>query len=648
MKTLRFTVTGEQPDKNGIIPLADWTLDALLEIAGADADNDARAVFSATAIMFMPGGWQSWSPGWELAPGESNPASVRLIPQLRKLSAAPWDCTRNGNAPRKTKSCKGEADASFLMYLRAGSLYLVVASLMEEPGRPPVCFSVSKDRRRIRAGVYAPGNVPAYKNSGAAELCVAELCVFLANGYFDLKDKLKKIYARQDSFESLSFLGAGTAGVDFRPGGYASWYNHYTKIDEAVILADLEGLQKTDNLIALRYLKRGQPAVFQIDDGWEKAVGEWDIDRVKFPRGLKDIAARIENAGLIPGIWIAPFLVTKQSRIFHEKPHWLLKKNKRPVQAGWNPHWDGCYYCLDLSRDDVLDYLRSIMREAIDEWGFRYLKLDFMYAGFLSGDYTGRSAGMEQAAGSRGSAADYYEQAITLLTEQTTNAAGLPLAYLGCGLPLGSSYRHFPLSRIGTDTKESWDYTAARLLRHEGRPSALLCLRDTIGRSFMNGTIYINDPDVIFLRSANCALSETEKELIALVNFLLAGQILCSDDFFALGKDDLDFAGRINALYDELSGDEYGATHIAKDVYVLESRSGMVSGIINLSDKPFVFGETPDKSSVTNICSTARSAGNPATGAEHFSGGTWIVDHRAGGFSFAPRSISVYRAAILP
>jgi alpha-galactosidase len=251
------------------------------------------------------------------------------------------------------------------------------------------------------------------------------------------------------------------------------------------------------------------------------------------------------------------------------------------------------------------------MNKAIDEWGFRYLKLDFLYAGFLPGSHE------------HGTAAEHYERAIALLTEKTANTTGHPVAYLGCGLPLGSSYRHFPLSRIGTDTKESWDWPAAKLIRHEGRPSALLSLRDTIGRSFMNGTVFINDPDVIFLRSVNCTLSETEKELIALVNYLLASQIFCSDNFYALSKQDLSFTVMINELYEELQNDEYGATLLEKDVYRLESRSGKITGIINLSSRPF----------------------SMQAAQAQFSGGLWLVDHRLKSerHEFAPHSISVYK-----
>ena len=596
-----------------MIPLSCWTLDELLNIAGAGVKT--HLVFFKEKIMLFAGGWQSWSPGWELATGETNPAKVRIIPQLRKLSAAPWDCKPNGTAPKKGADHSGEADGSFIMYLRAGTEYLVIAAVMDNPAietdhanlaAPPVCFSVSKDRKHIRAGVYLPGNTEQYRNR-----IIAELRIFTAHGYFKFTDTLKEIYQPEKRFNSLQFLGSGKPGISFRPGGYASWYNHYTEINEKVILSDLKGLLEIDNLVAIRYLRNGQPAVFQIDDGWEKAVGEWEIDNAKFPNGLKGIAKQVEDAGLIPGLWLAPFLVTRKSKIFREKPEWLLRKDGCPVSAGWNPNWDGVFYCLDLSRDDVLEYLRSLMNRVIDEWGFRYLKLDFLYAGFLPGAYT-----------TEGTAAEYYERAVSLLTARTANAAGFPLAYLGCGLPLGSSYRHFPLSRIGTDTKEKWDWIAAKLLNHEGRPSALLSLRDTIGRSFMNGTIYINDPDVIFLRSKNCFLSETEKELIALVNYLLAGQILCSDDFLLLSKGDLSFAMTINELYNELPEDQYGAVGLEKEVFRLESRSGGITGIINLSGKPYLL-----KDHTIN-----------------FSGGVWLVDHRikADKPGFAPHSISIY------
>ncbi|MFP3043893.1 alpha-galactosidase [Treponema primitia] len=570
-----------------------WSLEDLFDLAGLDQAD--RAAFSdRDGIAVQCGGWQSWSAGWELSGKETLPKRVRLIPELLKLTNRPGDT----KAPANRRG-RNWLIGHFIMYLRAGDRYLCIAS-SEGDGLPPVTFRINREKALVSAEVYCPGKI--WKEGETA----AELSVFFARGFFRFKDALKKLYHQDEAFKTVNFLGAV-------PGGYESWYNHYTAINEKIILRDLESLGKTDNLIKLHYLDRQKPVVFQIDDGWEKAVGEWEINAERFPHGLAPIAEQIEEAGYIPGLWLAPFLVTRQSRIFLEKPEWVLRDGARhkPVVAGFNHLWDNQYYCLDISRDDVLDYLKALIDRAMDEWGFRYLKLDFLYTGLFPGIFT-----------NKGSPDEHYRRACTVLTARNSNAAGLPAAYLGCGLPLGLSYRHFPLSRIGADTMGNWDWIMVKLLGHVGRPSAYISLMDTIGRSFMNGAIYINDPDVIFLRSSKCNLSVNEKELIALVNFLLAGQIMFSDNPHSLTEADIALTGRIAELYHKLEGDEYGAVRIDRDVFRLESRSGRTAGIINLSGRAW-----RDKQPWDAV--------------------DFLIDHRylprntQGGMFFAPHSITI-------
>jgi alpha-galactosidase len=110
---------------------------------------------------------------------------------------------------------------------------------------------------------------------------------------------------------------------------------------------------------------------------------------------------------------------------------------------------------------------------------------------------------------------------------------------------------------------------------------------DTIGRSYLNGTVYCGDPDVIFLRSKKCSLTENEKELIALVNFCLGGQIMLSDDPRQMSAADITLTRRLVKLFDILAGDEYGTVRLDRDVFRLESRSGKTAGLINLGNRPF-------------------------------------------------------------
>ncbi|MDR1948140.1 MAG: alpha-galactosidase [Spirochaetaceae bacterium] len=689
---------GLLPDEeSGALFIDSWSFEDLFDLCGMD-EGDREAFGDSGALAIQCGGWQSWSAGWELAGRDTLPVKVRFIPELLKLTNREGDTLwfpppalvapspESGADPEKAgvpavpdpsaRHEPAEKDwlvGHFITYIRSGDRYLCIAS-REGGVLPPVSYHINRGRRRIIAEVFCPGK------TWAAQEDMAELWVFFARAYFPFKDTLRALYGQEKTFRSVSFLRAEapfppgppeeqTSGAEspqavrggpfpgkaHLPGGYESWYNHYTDINEKLILEDLRGLGKTENLIKLRYQDRRKPAVFQIDDGWEMAVGEWEIDTRRFPRGLAPVAAEIAAAGYIPGLWLAPFLVTRGSRIFTERPGWLLRekpdkppmtaperrggKTRQPVtedrpgrlvRAGFNPNWSGPYYCLDLSRKDVLEYLRGILDRVIDEWGFRYLKLDFLYAGLLSGAFAGG-----------GSPYEHYERACLVLTGRDKTAGGLPVAYLGCGLPLGPSYRHFPLSRIGADTREEWEWKPAKLLGHVGTPGAYTSLADTIGRSFMDGTVYINDPDVIFLRSRNCKLTENEKELIALTDFLLGGQIMFSDDPLHLEDADIGLTKRIAALYGKLEDDEYGATRLLRDVFRLESRSARVAGLINLSRSPFVL-DRDGGPGVKNREDRRLAAELYGALAE----GRFLTDHRLkpsvpGSMVFAPHTITI-------
>lgn len=74
--------------------------------------------------------------------------------------------------------------------------------------------------------------------------------------------------------------------------GYTSWYNYFTKIDEKIILRDLEGLARSDKI-----------DIFQIDDGHQTKVGDWlSTDKKKFPHGMKFIADEIHKSGYKAGL----------------------------------------------------------------------------------------------------------------------------------------------------------------------------------------------------------------------------------------------------------------------------------------------------------------------------------------------------------
>ncbi|MCR4790100.1 MAG: alpha-galactosidase, partial [Treponemataceae bacterium] len=377
------------------------------------------------------------------------------------------------------------------------------------------------------------------------------------------------------------------------PGGWESWYNHYAEINENIILEDLKSLKETKNIISMMYIDQKKPCVFQIDDGWEFTVGNWEIRPDRFPNGLKSISDKIEENGMIPGLWIAPFLCDLRAPIYKEHPEWVLTDATGiPVSAGFNPIWgaekgeyqprkSGTFYCLDLSNDQVLDYLDKLIDRAINEWGIRYLKLDFLYAGMLYGKFK-----------NGGSAYQWYYRAVKTLTKRKTNAQGKPVAYLGCGMPFEHSFNDFPLSRIGCDTYENWDNNLMKFIRWNGRTSAYLSLKDTIGRSIWNKSVHYNDPDVMFVRNNNCTLTKDEKMIIATIDLLFGNQVMYSDDpAISSGEEEAALAKEIADLAKKFENEEFSIIPSSVDIFNIKSRSGKYSAVLDMKKRKLTWNE---------------------------------------------------------
>ncbi len=552
-----------------------------------DSENRLFALFSIDELLqktalhcsgdfaFYAGGWQSWGYGGELAEGEKLPPYTPLVPQWKHYIAFP-------GKTRKNSGLEGE----FIIYLRWGKKYLVLASaanVSEEAPVPPVRFCVDRKKRKISCYVYSDG-----KEWKTDEL-VARLCIFSCSSYFALKDAISCIFGGLESsrFDYLRFLSAPDS--NFRSGGWESWYNHYANINAKLIQEDLISLGKTENIIKLFFMDKKLPTVFQVDDGWEQALGDWDVLKERFPEGMTALAKSISSSGYIPGLWIAPFIVDWRSDFAKNHCDWILKDKKgKPIAAGMNFLWGAkwgkeqpsfpySYFCLDLSRDDVLSYLDSLMEKVVNEWGFRYVKLDFLFAGMIYGSFA-----------NGGAAYEWYDRALKVVTSRKTNNHGERVAYLGCGLPLESSFTILPLSRIGPDTKEDWDTPLLAKINFPARPGAIVNMLSTLGHAFWNQSIFINDPDVIFMRYENISLSDTEKELVALVNYLFASQIMHSDDLLSFSEEtDGAFTKKIFSLYKQLDGVEFGLENRGAKEFIIFSRDKQWCGIINLSEKPF-------------------------------------------------------------
>ncbi|MBR1823500.1 MAG: alpha-galactosidase [Ruminococcus sp.] len=283
--------------------------------------------------------------------------------------------------------------------------------------------------------------------------------------------------------------------------GYTSWYRHYQKISEKLLLEELDGI--TD--------QRYKADVFQIDDGWQTAVGDWlSVDKEKFPNGMKSIADFIKDRDMMAGLWLAPFVCETDSVIFRTKEHWLLKDESfQYVKAGSN--WSG-FYALDIYNEEFREYLRGLFDTVINEWGFKLLKLDFLYAACICPrEFKTRGQVMADA--------------MSFLREITKGAL-----ILGCGVQLGSAFGMVDYCRIGCDVSLDWNDKPHMRLMHRERISTKNSVLNSVFRRQLNGRAFYNDPDVFILRDEDTTLTHAQKQCLSEVNAMMGGVLFTSDN----------------------------------------------------------------------------------------------------------------------
>jgi len=557
---------------------AEFSIDELIDNC---VDEKMQSYCKQNDFAFYGSGWQSWGFGGEINAEKYQTRYFPIVPQWKNYFTVP------GTLPPKVlgKSSKSKKllEGCFVIYLRWKTTYLVIASTGNiDNVLPPVKFYVDRKSRRIACTVYADG-----KKWNKGDL-ISKLAIFSESDFFALQNTIRNLYAadKEKRFGRLNFLDTAISNK-LVIGGWESWYNHYADINQTLIDEDLKGLGTTENLIKTYFIEKNKPCVFQVDDGWEKGLGQWDVDESRFPWGMKNLASSISDKGYIPGLWVAPLIIDLRTEFAKTHEDWILKDKKgKPIAAGLNLLWGAAYgkdqpglpysyYCLDLSINEVIEYLDSLMDKVVNEWGFRYIKLDFLFAGMLKGNFK-----------NGGAAYEWYDRAVKTLTKRNVNNKGESVAYLGCGLPLESSFNYFPLSRIGPDTKEDWDVPYLKRAHFPARTSAFVNMQSTLGHSFWDQGVYINDPDVVFLRYTNISLESKEKILIALVNFLFASQIMHSDDPVKFDeKSEGYFTDMVESLYEKFANVRFGLVNMTSTSYFIFSEDRKYIGFINLGDK---------------------------------------------------------------
>lgn len=493
-----LSVTEGWGDGPGPGSVESWSWSVARSAAGAGAVRAVRVVFRVVdgrgPIRMLRHGYQSWSPSDVAVFGRDRdpslvPGSVELI---RAINQADQRIVTHGDELRSEW----------------------VTVLVDDLGEPIVVGFDGGDRHdgtlRLRTGETGV-ELCAEAFLGDAVLASGEQrmlhSVTVATGA--PVDDLLARWAVMVGRLSSARVSAG------HQVGWCSWYHYFHGVTRADIDANLASSDEWPF------------DVFQVDDGFQSAIGDWLTVSERFGGDLASMATSIAGRGRRPGLWLAPFLAAPDSRLVAEHPDWLARgADGQPLLNMFNPPWqgglDGFMYGLDTTHDEVREHLRALGATLVD-MGFEYLKLDFTFSPSFDGVWSDPSSTPAQR--------------VRAGFDAIRTGVGDDAFLLGCGVPLSNSVGVVDANRIGADVAPAWSIgsTEPFLAGYVGtQPATRHAWSATAIRSFLHRRVWVNDPDCVMLRTRETELTPDAARTWARAVGVSGGMVIVSDDLALL------------------------------------------------------------------------------------------------------------------
>ena len=151
-----------------------------------------------------------------------------------------------------------------------------------------------------------------------------------------------------------------------RPVLYNSWEATEFRVDETGQMALAE---KAASIGVERFV---------MDDGWfgqrkddHAGLGDWYVNKEKFPNGLKPLIDKVHGLHMDFGLWVEPEMVNPDSDLYRKHPDWVLNFTGRPRTEARNQ------LVLNLARPDVRAYVYGFLDKLLAENDIAFLKWDY-------------------------------------------------------------------------------------------------------------------------------------------------------------------------------------------------------------------------------------------------------------------------------
>lgn len=149
-----------------------------------------------------------------------------------------------------------------------------------------------------------------------------------------------------------------------RPVVFNNWESTFFDFDEKRLLK----LAKKANEVGCE--------LFVVDDGWFKerdndlsGLGNYEVNKKKFPKGLTPFIQQVKKMGMDFGLWVEPEMVNLESDLYRQHPQYALT-SQRDMRFGRNQ------LVLDLTQEAVRNYIIKQLNHLLDTYDISYIKWD--------------------------------------------------------------------------------------------------------------------------------------------------------------------------------------------------------------------------------------------------------------------------------
>lgn len=117
--------------------------------------------------------------------------------------------------------------------------------------------------------------------------------------------------------------------------------------------------------------------MFVLDDGWFgkreddcSGLGDWFVNEKKLGCSFKELVDQMNDMGLMFGIWFEPEMISEDSDLYRKHPDWAM------VVPGRDPVRARSQLVLDMTREDVVEYIQERLFSILDSANIKYIKWD--------------------------------------------------------------------------------------------------------------------------------------------------------------------------------------------------------------------------------------------------------------------------------